>query len=396
MSIDAEYERILAHLKGTSEGSKLLSSLPQISKVLYKHLSELALQHSMVQTALAVMSEEEVLRFLEKNFVLLLGRALHVARNFDALPIAAKIEKLIELLSLVKEEQERWFKEYTEQSTHIRDKAERRKRRKELLEKESVFEKRDQPLCEEWVKSLVSIFIPQGTKSLFLPAMASLFLQKNFFESLIAKNIALVMKTIHRREWKEAFLFQALTFLFHDAFVRKTFSPPLKEKVQLSESSFEKGKMITGWILDLASIVDPMVRFLAKEEATQKGVEIIANFLHGFSLERSLMYGVQSYFLKRFLIGDLDLLIDRVSGDTKTIAFLLKKVATNVMAPMELTLTPSIGDILIQGIKGAAFETAIQDKAATLVYDEIPLKIFQHIRLFVLSPFFDRVIYQSL
>ncbi len=393
MSIEEEYETCIARLKETNEGGRLFLCLSEISKVLYSYLSEAAKQYPMVQTCLSMMGEKEVLLLLEKNFVLILGRVLQVARTFDALDPARKVEKVIDLLGVLKEEQEEWLKEYKKKTEHIHDKAERRKRRKEPVGNETACA--DKLLCEASIKVLFEKLLPEGTGSFFLPSMAKLFLSKNFFESCVTKNIDSLMKAVHEKVWKESLLFLLITFLFKDVFLKNTTQQVGERTLQLTEQYEDKGKQITAWLLELLSIADPRIKFLVKEDVTQKAVAIIGKALFSFSVERWLLSIVHNGLLGKTLIGDLDLLVDRVSGDPKAITFLLKRIVALSSPAEKLSPQVSMGEILILGVKAAAIEAAIADKAASLVYQEIPLKIFQHIRLFVLSSFFERFIYRS-
>lgn len=393
MSIEAEYETYLAHLKESIEGQELLLALPGISKKLFVFLSE-SKEFPLIQSALHYMSEEESLLYLKKNFLLIFGRILVFARNFDALDLHVKIEKLLDLFLIVKEEQNFWLIDYKKKIEPVHDKAERRKRRKEFLAQGSSFEKQDKPICEEWVRTLFANLLPKGTNSLFLPSMAKFFLPTNFLESLATKNIEEIMEVVHSKKWKESLLFLCISFLFQDVFVKKDFLPSQSSSVELSESMLEKGKNITAWMLELLSIVDPLLRFLPREEVAQKSIVLIGHYLESFSLERCIIKMGRKLFSEKMLIGNLDHLIDGITGDTKAISFLIKKYAPFFMDSPKLSLTPSIGEILVLGVKGAAIETAIQEKAANLVFQEIPLKIIQSIRLFVLSSFFDRILYR--
>jgi hypothetical protein len=396
MNLNDEYETYIGRLKETDEGNKLFLNLPEISKALYRYVSENTKQYPLIQTALHWMSEKEVSGLLEKNFVLILGRILHIAKNFDALLPNRKAEMLLDFLSLLKEEQERWREEYKKHIEHIHDKAERRKRRKELLAHETAAEARDKPCCEKAISTLFEKVLPHGADSLFLPSIAKQFLPNNFIESFVQKNIDSLMKAIHAKKWKESFLYLIITLLFRDVFVKK-YVPQTAQgiTIDLHETYIEKGEQITSWLLELLSIVDSRIKFLAKHEAMQKALSVLEPYLASFSLERGILVLIMPCLLGNNLSGDLDLLIDKVSGDPKAIAFLLKKVFSLSSSPEKINPQAPLGELLMLGVKGAVKETAITDKAASLVYQEIPLKIFQQVRLFILSSYFDRYIYRA-
>lgn len=395
MTIQDEYDAYLARLNKALDGKKLLASLPAAANDLYTYITGLGQENDAVRAALAFIGKDAFLELVEKNLLLIVGRVLSLARAFDMLDPQKKLEIFLDILSVVKEEQSAWLDEYKKKVAPLHDKRLRRERRKELLQQESAFQAMDRPLCGTWVRSLVRHMLPEGTKSLFLPAMARLFLSDKFIESTLEKNLDIVMKSIHAREWKERMLYHLIAYSSKDIFLKSNPSAQEGEKNFLPKALFEKAQSVVFWILNLAAAVDPSLPFLPKEATTEKACDYALRFARTLSLEELMLYLMQALLSSQAVAGNLDILIDAVSGNPKAIAIFIKKIGSAFVPQTALKLNPTIGDFLAMSAQGAIVENAIQEKADLLVYNEVPLQILQSLRLFVLSTFFDRVIYRN-
>ena len=392
MSLENEYESSLLILDKSAEGRYLRARVPEIAQRILACFLKRTEENSIVKTALSCLDQATVLNILEKNLILLCGRILLVARDFDALDPVVKLEKIIDFLRILKEEEERWDCDFEEKSEHLHDKESRRKRRKLCLIHEHHHHMEDKLFAEKALTRCLQIVLPQGTSSLFLPPMVQIFLSKDFFDVWLLKHIDSLMDAVHGREWKEALLFRIVAYLFQDVFI-KIPSIPLKES-QVSADLFESVTILSGWVLSLLARVEPIMQYIPREEVARLVCDRITPLLHSFSFERGILSSIPYFLSDRFIGNNLDTLVDSVTGDPKSVLFLLKKLVSLKGDLVDVKATPTLGSILALSVKSALVEHALQEKAASLVYHEVPLRIFNRTHLFVLSRFFDRAIYR--
>jgi hypothetical protein len=399
MDAEAEYNAAIEYLKTKQNGALVLSILTDVSKRMDLAIrsSELLKDNMMAQTALSFISADGSIEIINKNLVLVVYRMCELAKRFDALPLFDKMKIVFDILEIFHEEQTSWMEEYERRTEPVHDKKERRKRRKELFE--SLEESgSDLANCKAFLKGAVDSLLPQGSESLILPGFARMFVPKNYVHENLEKATPLCARLVASRVWKESLLFYIITFLFRDGKANLRMRETERVSCEASKEVFDKAERASTHLLRIFSAIEPSFQFFPKEESAQKAIDLLNEFFETFSLER-LFLQVISLFSganRTISTAKLENCIDAISGDPKCIAFLLKKLMRPNQPVVEISAKPALKDLLIVGFQGAMIETAVKEKAAQLVYEEIPLKVLLSTHRFVVSRAFDRLLYRTI
>lgn len=398
MSVETEYEVALEYLQKKHTGEIVLTELSTIAKKIDVSLRscEILKDNSMVQTALSLISEETSTEVLEKNLVLFAYRLLVLGKHFDSLSLFEKIAVVFDIVNILQEEQGQWLCEYEEKLHPIHDKNERRKRRQEFFEASGEERRLVTEDSMHFTKNFLQYFAPQGIDSIVLPSFARMFIPKNYLQDNLKKVASFCDSVIGNRAWKETILFYVMTFLFHEK--SSAIHSKSQEKIhcEFPNEILEKAIKPCTYVLHLLGEIEPSIRFLPKEEQSQKALCFLSNFFEKFSLEELFLSLIPFFSIHKQLVTTqkLEDLIDAASGSPKAISYLLKKVIRYKQSEIKTSIKSSFKDLILIGVQEAMIDSVVKEKSDELVYKEVPLKIMQYTHWFIVSPAFDRFLYK--
>jgi len=339
---------------------------------------------AMARMAVQFVGRELVEETIEKNLILLIARLLKLTEQFDKASIDKKLDILQTVVETFIDEASLWSEELEEMYVHIHSKKERRERRHHRPHHELA------PLRVSVVEKLVPLLLPEGIASLYLPPSVSLIrsqLEKKLDISSFLDN---VLVALFERPNKINLLFSAFSSL-HIWACMGSGLPATEEEI--SEQHIDRmTPAIERFICLFIPSFSERAHLLPKRMIAEKALSLFLGYCQCISLGDLLV----NLVLKSPLAHSeesLKKLIERISQDECAV----RKVISRLFPPSisKLPETPSFFEILSFGLKTSATSFVADSLLSSTDWPDVLFDLFDRMRLFVLSPYFERAIFQS-
>lgn len=364
---------------------------------------EKLLTHDVAKMAFCFLGKQGVADIIEKNLILFLSRFFSASRAVDILPLHDKLSFFVQSMTILSSQSFEWTKRLEESSLHIHDKKERRHRRHHLQHdlKHRIVE--SHPLrCEKVLRNVLSVLLPNGASSLYLPPGGELFIPKlqEMVDSAIPSCAVWIVETLFRRELKVDGLYYVYTQI--PVWVTKEASLPVKSET--AEPPSDLVASLTSAIPYLRQAFFP--RFDSPESFATPDIvaftliDWIGLLLQRVSLESLLASGC-IYIAKMTSISftnhsdrELDQVIETLSNDERIVRAIIKKIfpSPDLPAPKRRGAAAVFFELVMYGLKASASELLAKGTLATSNWEEIQHDALERIRWFVLSPYFDQAL----
>ena len=339
---------------------------------------------ALARMAVQFVGRELIEETIEKNLVLLIARLLKLIEQFDNASNDIKLDVLQTVFEVFIDEASLWFEELEERYVRLHSKKERRERRHHRPHHELA------PLRASLVEQLLPFLLPEGIDSLYLPPSVSLIrsqLEKKFD---ITTFLDSMLVALFERPNKINFLFSAFSSL-HIWACMGSGLPSAGE--EMSEQHVERMvPSIERFICLFIPSFGEKVHLLPKRMIAEKALSLylgcckdvsFGDLLANLVLKSPLAHSEES--LKK--------LIERISQDERAV----RKVFLRLFPPSmtQLPETPSFLELLSFGLKTSATSFVADSLLSSTDWSDVLFDLFDRTRLFTLSPYFERAIFQS-
>lgn len=355
-----------------------------------------------VKIAVFLLGKEGCRVLLENNALLLLARLLAFATSVDARSLEEKLSIAIRSVLLLTPHVDEWSHFLEESTQPIHDKKERRNRRRALQ-----HETRQRPadaVKELWsaaIVRLVSILLPSGAASLYLPKGGSMFVPK--LQQLIDHALPSIGSWLEERLFQRPMKIDMLYWLFSALRFSLSSTQQLGGKPPALKNSSALGAQLEPAVLPLLNAFVPGIFSLGAEVRANliawKTVDAMANFLNETSVVSLVISGCCR--LGRETAGnthrserELDELIDALGHDER----LVRTIISRVVPQPDLPVSSEVGtvavffNLLVYGLKASASEIMTQGALRSFDWERAQQTALERVTWFVLSPYFDHAL----
>ncbi len=360
-------------------------------------------RHESVKMAIVLLGKKGVVEILEKNLLLLLGRIVPYVRSLDAMSLDEKVAWGIQGLSMAAKYIEEWHISLEERTRYIHDKKERRARR-HLLQRTTrklLVPSHPHP-CSRACARLLSIVVPDGAASLYLPQGGSFFLPR--LQELLDTSLPHVGLWLEEHGLRRDVKIDCLYWLYSMVYELMTDqSPPSKAGPKLTTLS-ALTQRLQPCLLPLFRAFMPSLCTLGSQLRTEviawKAVELLGRALGNVSLESLLINTLLRYSnvanmsLSHHDERGLDTLIDTMAGDERIIRGIIHSVVPQPNLPLadKANAVSVFFNLVLYGLKASASEIMTQGALSAFQWKEIQQEVLERFRWFALSPHCDQLV----